>query len=113
MTTPARTTLAIATTLIALAFSTSLVSAQTTTTRPAYGCFKVSSSDAVVRASASKTGNVIANVIKGETLVKRRRFCTVGGAWCPVTTNKGLQGFAAKADIVIAPCPSRTSTKVN
>ncbi len=87
--------------------------AQTVSTRPAYGCFKVSSAQANIRAGSSANADVIATAIKNETLVKRRRFCTVGGNWCAVTTNKGIQGFAAKADIKVSACPARTSTTIN
>jgi hypothetical protein len=85
----------------------------TTSVRPAYGCFKVTSADSSVRDKARSSGAVLATVIKNETLVKRRRFCTLGGTWCAVTTNKGVQGFAEKSAMALAPCPARLSTKVN
>jgi hypothetical protein len=87
--------------------------AQTTSIRPAYGCFKVTASDSAVRATARANGAVVATTIKNEILVKRRRFCTLGGTWCAVTTNKGVQGFAEKRLMAIAACPARLSTKVN
>jgi hypothetical protein len=93
-------------------FGASFVSAQTTV-RPAYGCYKVSAKELSLRETAFKTGNVVATVGKGDILVKRRRFCTLRGTWCPVTTIKGVQGFADKSMIAVAPCPPRLSTKVN
>jgi hypothetical protein len=90
----------------------SLVAAQTTV-RPAYGCYKVSAKELSVRERALKTANTVATVAKGDILVKRQRFCTLRGSWCAVTTNKGVQGFAEKTMIAVAPCPARMSTKVN
>lgn len=98
---------AFAVTALTFAIPVATADAQTVTHRPAYGCFKVSTSEAAVREKASAAGAKIASAYKGETLVKRRRFCTLGGNWCAVTTNAGLQGFVAKADIAVAPCPSR------
>jgi hypothetical protein len=87
--------------------------AQTTTTRPAYGCFKVTVPELNVRDTAFSSGKVVATAIKGETLVKRRRFCTARGFWCAVTTNKGVQGYADKSMMTVAACPARLSTKTN
>ena len=81
--------------------------------RPAYGCYKVTAPGLDVRQSGSRNGNVVATVSKGAILVKRKRFCSLGGVWCPVTTKDGVQGFADKASIAIAACPARLSTKVN
>jgi len=93
--------------ILAVALLSIPAQAQTVTTRPAYGCFKVSVAELNVRDKASSTATVLATAIKGETLVKRRRYCTLRGFWCAVTTNKGIQGFADKSMMVVAPCPSR------
>jgi hypothetical protein len=87
--------------------------AQTTTVRPAYGCYKVLATELSIRATALKSGAVVAGASKNEILSKRRRFCNVGGAWCPVTTKDGIQGYAEKALIAVAPCPPSLSRKVN
>lgn len=81
--------------------------AQTVTKRPAYGCFKVSVPELNIRDKAFSTAAVVATAIKGETLVKRRRYCTLRGFWCAVTTNKGIQGYADKSMMAVAPCPAR------
>jgi hypothetical protein len=87
--------------------------AQSTSVRPAYGCFKVTAKEINIRATPFSTGAVVATAIKNETLVKRRRFCTLRGYWCAVTTNAGVQGFADKNLITIAACPARLSTNRN
>lgn len=83
--------------------------AQTATHRPAYGCFKVTVPELNVRGTAFSTGPVVATAIKNEILVKRRRYCTLRGFWCAVTTNKGIQGYADKSMMAVAPCPARLS----
>jgi hypothetical protein len=83
--------------------------AQTSTHRPAYGCFKVSVPELNIRQTAFSNGAVVATAIKNEILVKRRRYCTLRGFWCPVTTNKGIQGYADKSMMTVAPCPARLS----
>jgi hypothetical protein len=83
--------------------------AQSTTVRPAYGCFKVTAPQINIRATAFSTGAVLATASKNEILVKRRRFCTLRGYWCAVTTNAGIQGFADKNLIAVASCPARLS----
>jgi hypothetical protein len=93
--------------LIACAFVTSPAAAQGTTHRPAYGCFKVTAPELNIRATAFSSGAVVATAIKNEILVKRRRYCTLRGFWCAVTTNKGIQGYADKSMMTVAACPSR------
>jgi hypothetical protein len=96
-----------ATGLVTLTMLSAAASAQTVTHRPAYGCFKVTVPELNIRAKALSSSAVLATVIKGETLVKRHRFCALRGYWCAVTTNKGIQGFADKSMMAVAPCPSR------
>ena len=98
---------------LAALLGASFAAAQSTSVRPAYGCFKVTAAELNIRDKAFASGAVIATVSKGETLIKRRRFCTLRGYWCAVTTNKGIQGYADKTSIAVAPCPARLSTKVN
>lgn len=97
----------IAATLLAIAMAAAPAAAQTVTHRPAYGCFKVTVPELNIRAKAFSSSAVIATAVKGETLVKRHRYCTLRGFWCAVTTNKGLQGFADKSMMAVAPCPAR------
>ena len=99
----------LAATLIACTFVSMPALAQTTTHRPAYGCFKVTVPELNIRATAFSTGAVVATAIKNEILIKRRRYCTLRGFWCAVTTNKGIQGFADKSMMAVAACPSRLS----
>ena len=99
--------------ILTTAFAMAPAMAQTTSTRPTYGCFKVSVPEANVRATASKTGTILAVASKNEILIKRRRFCSVAGLWCAVTTKKGVEGFTEKSMISVAPCPARLSTKTN
>ena len=93
--------------LIACVIISAPAIAQTTTHRPAYGCFKVSVPELNIRQTASANGAVVATAIKNEILVKRRRYCTLRGFWCAVTTNKGIQGFADKSMMSVAACPAR------
>ena len=95
--------------IIACAAISAPATAQTTTHRPAYGCFKVTVPELNVRGTAFSNGPVVATAIKNEILVKRRRYCTLRGFWCAVTTNKGIQGFADKSMMTVAACPSRLS----
>ena len=95
----------------ALALSPAL--AQSTSTRPSYGCFKVAVPELNVRETAFKTGSILAMASKNEILVKRHRFCSLRGVWCAVTTKKGVEGFAEKSMMAVAPCPAKLSTKTN
>ena len=101
--------LAVAVAVIACAIGTVPAMAQTATHRPAYGCFKVTVPELNVRGTAFSTGAVVATAIKNEILVKRRRYCTLRGYWCAVTTNKGIQGYADKSMMAVAACPARLS----
>ena len=90
-----------------LALGFAVLPALADSTRPAYGCFKVSATELSVRESSFATGATIATASKNEILVKRRRFCSA--RWCAVTTNKGIQGYAEKSMMAVAPCPARLS----
>lgn len=79
-----------------------------TTTRPAYGCYKVSAASAQLRDKGSTGGNVIATAPKGDVLVKTKRFCGFGGIYCAVSYN-GVAGFIEKAAVKVAACPASTS----
>ena len=96
-----------------LALTAAHQSASADTTRPAYGCFKVTAPSLAIKEGAIGTTATLATADKGEILIKRRRFCTVAAGVCAVTTNKGVQGFADKKMMAVAPCPSRLSTKTN
>ena len=74
--------------LLALALLNVPATAQTTSYRPAYGCFKVTVPELNIRETASSKGNIVATTYKNEILVKRRRFCTLRGFWCAVTISQ-------------------------
>lgn len=80
-----------------------------TTVRPPYGCFKVTAKSLDLREKSNRNAIVVGTVAKGNILVKAGRFCTAGGNWCFVTTEKGVQGYADKSKIAIAACPARLS----
>jgi hypothetical protein len=80
-----------------------------TTVRPAFGCFKVTAKSADIRERSNRTAAVVGTVDRGTILVKAGRFCTAGGNWCYVTTEKGLRGYADKSRIGVAACPARLS----
>jgi hypothetical protein len=104
--------IAVVATAVAAGFSVPFAAAQSTSARPAYGCFKVTKS-LDLRETSTKSAIVVGAAAKGEILVKARRFCTAGGSYCYVTTEKGASGYAEKSKISVAPCPARLSTKVN
>ena len=90
-----------------------IASAQTTSTRPAFGCFRVSAKSLDIHEGAASSSAHVATVSRGDLLIKRRRFCGTLIPSCAVKTEKGVEGFAAKGSIKVAPCPARLSTKVN
>ena len=92
----------------ALAVSASLATAQTVTTRPKYGCFRVTADSLNIRAKALSTADVVGTAKRGDLLVKRRRFCALRGYWCPVAFGV-VEGWADKAFFEAAPCPPRLS----
>jgi hypothetical protein len=89
------------------------VLAQSVTSRPQYGCFKVTAAEMNIHGTAFASGPVIGTAKRGEILVKRKRFCTARGFWCAVTTRKGVQGYGDKSLMAIAPCPAKLSTAAN
>jgi SH3-like domain-containing protein len=91
-----------------LAITASLAVAEPATTRPKYGCFKVTTASLNIRAKAFSNADVVATAKRGDILVKRRRFCALRGYWCPVTFG-GVEGWADKAFFETAPCPPRLS----
>lgn len=95
-----------ASTLVGFAALAAPVAAETTT-RPAYGCLKASSSTAI-RDKASDKGAVIAQASKGDILIKMKRFCSLGSKWCSVSAS-GVTGWVAKSATKVAPCPASTS----
>lgn len=88
-------------------------SAETKSTRPAYGCYRVAARGLEIHETALKSSAVVAAVSRGDILVKRHRFCSALTPVCAVSTEKGVQGFADKSAIKTAPCPARLSTKIN
>jgi hypothetical protein len=95
--------------LICMGYAVQSAQAQSTSVRPAYGCFKVTAQQINIRGTAFSSGPVVATASKNEILIKRRRFCTLRGYWCAVTTNAGIQGFADKNLMTVAACPARLS----
>ena len=79
-----------------------------TTTRPAYGCFKVSAPKAAIRDRASDKGNVLKQAAKGDVLIKLKRFCSLSSRWCSVSAG-GTTGWVEKSATKVAPCPASTA----
>ncbi|MBX9924746.1 MAG: SH3 domain-containing protein [Hyphomicrobiaceae bacterium] len=103
-------------TLIALVVAVPLLSVglsseamSQTTSRPAYGCFRVTAPEINIRARAVSSSDVVGQARRGDILVKRERFCALRGFWCPVTTAAGVGGWADKSLMQVAPCPARLS----
>ena len=69
-----------------------------------YGCFRANT-DLNIRDRPYSSAAVIGNVAKGEMLDKRKRWCTLRGYWCAVTTKSGLEGYADKSFMDKIPCP--------
>jgi hypothetical protein len=91
------------------ALGATAAAAQSTTSRPAFGCFKVTAPQVNIRASALSTADVVGKASRGEVLIKNRRFCALRGFWCPVRTQRGVEGWADKSKLVVAACPARLS----
>lgn len=79
-----------------------------TTTRPAYGCFKVTAPEINIRSKPYSKAAVVGTAGKGEILVKRKRWCTLRGWWCAVRHGK-TEGYADKNFMKVAPCPASMS----
>ena len=94
--------------MIGFAVTVSAAGAATTTTRPAYVCFKVTADEINIRAKPYSTAAVIGSAKRGDILVKRKRWCTLRGFWCAVTKG-GLDGYADKSLMKVAPCPPSLS----
>ena len=69
-----------------------------------YGCFRANT-DLNIRDRPYSSATVIGNVAKGEVMEKRKRWCTLRGYWCAVTTKAGLEGYADKSLMDKMPCP--------
>lgn len=82
--------------------------AQSVTTRPAYGCFKVTAPEINIRERPYSNAGVIGTAHKGDILIKRKRWCTLRGWWCAVSRGS-VQGYADKNFMKVAPCPPSQS----
>lgn len=80
----------------------------TGTTRPPFGCFKVTAAELNIRDKAFASGAVVATARKGDILVKAKRYCTLRGYWCAVRAG-AIEGFADKSFLEVAPCPAGLS----
>ncbi len=80
-----------------------------TTSRPKWGCFKVTAKGLNIRKRPYSFSKVIGTASRGDILIKRKRWCTPRGFWCAVTTEGGLRGYADKSYINKVPCPARLS----
>lgn len=86
------------------------VNAQTTTTPPKYGCYKVIGADALnIRARPFSSSDAVGIAERGEVLVKWRRWCTLRGFWCPVQQGD-VRGHSDKRYLEPVPCPPSLST---
>lgn len=90
--------------LTALAGFVAAVALSTAAQAASYGCFRANA-DLNIRDRPYSSAAVIGTVAKGEILEKRKRWCTLRGYWCSVTTASGLKGYADKAFMDKAPCP--------
>lgn len=79
-----------------------------TTSRPAYGCFKVTAAEINIRAKPLSSAAVLGTAHKGDILVKRKRWCTLRGYWCAVRRGT-TEGYADKSFMKVAPCPASMS----
>jgi len=69
-----------------------------------FGCFRANT-DLNVRDRPLSSATVIGTVAKGDVLEKRKRWCTLRGYWCAVTTKTGVEGYADKSFMDKMPCP--------
>lgn len=72
-----------------------------------YGCYRVKALEINIHASARTHGDVLGQARRGDVLIKLRRACSPRGLWCPVTTERGLEGWAAKSGIEPVACPRK------
>ncbi len=90
--------------VLALAGLVSIMTLSTAASAAGYGCFRANN-DLNIRDRPHSSATVIGTVAKGEVLEKRKRWCTLRGYWCSVTTKNGLEGYADKAFMDKMPCP--------
>lgn len=88
----------------------SAIAAPKVTTRPAYGCFRVTAASAPILDKSNKSGHVIATAAKGDTVIKAKRFCGLRG-YCSVR-YKSATGWVDKANVKVTACPPSTSKPV-
>jgi hypothetical protein len=88
----------------AMAGCVAFVALAATAQAAGYGCFRANT-DINIRDRPYSSATVIGNVAKGEVLEKRKRWCTLRGYWCAVTTKGGLEGYADKEFMDKMPCP--------
>lgn len=94
--------------VVAASLCISAAQAATVTSRPAYGCFKVTAPQINIRSKPLSTAAVIGTARQGDILIKRKRWCTLRGYWCAVTKGS-LEGYADKSFMKVAPCPASLS----
>jgi hypothetical protein len=107
-----RTTKAITAGLAVLAVTAGSVIAQTSLTRPPFGCFQVSVPQLNIRLKPDGDAPVIGSVKQGDFLIKRKRFCNFRGFFCAVQAGP-LEGYADKNFMAVAPCPASTAVPTN
>ena len=90
--------------LTAFAGFVSIVALSTAAQAAGYGCFRANS-DLNIRDRPYSSAAVIGTVAKGELMEKRKRWCTLRGYWCSVTTKSGIEGYADKAFMDKVSCP--------
>jgi hypothetical protein len=101
---------AIATALfVAATYQPAAAEPATAASRPAYGCLKVTAPSIAIKEKSVGTNTTLATASKGEILIKRHRFCTLGS--CAVTTRNEVKGFVEKAATTVASCPAKLSKK--
>ena len=86
-------------------------SAQSVSTRPAYGCFKVTAGKVRLHETSFVSSAIVGVVERGDILIKRHRFCNVVSAACAISTESGTSGFVSKGSVKVTPCPARLSAK--
>lgn len=103
---------AITTGIVILTVTAGSAGAQTSFTRPPFGCFQVSVPQLNIRLKPDGDAAVIGSVKQGEFLIKRKRFCNFRGFFCAVQAGP-LEGYADKNFMAVAPCPASTNVPAN
>lgn len=106
--TPVKFAITVALSAAAL-FQPAVAEPATSVARPAYGCLKVTVPSIAIKEKSIGTNTTLATASKGEILIKRHRFCTLGT--CAVTTRDDVKGFVEKAATAVAACPAKLSKK--